>query len=85
MSFPMNELINAYLNHASSDTRIKFLQHNEESTLRFPISFSEDVLHLSIPNIEKQSILVETSSKDNLALESFLLSGVSSWDQNIYL
>lgn len=48
-----------------------------------PISLVEDVLCLQIPGQEKIKLLDVVDCRNKLALEDFLLSGLSHWDQDL--
>lgn len=78
----MNEFLKKYLEISTTEKRISFLKENGNKD-SLPISFSEDILKLNISTNEKQFVLDKTQSENNLAMEDFLLSGISIWDQNI--
>jgi len=75
--------LDQYINTKESKTRVQLLTDAKKSGEHLPLGFVEDILCLNIPTIEKISLLSLANSSDSIALEHFLLSGISRWEQDL--
>ncbi len=76
-------MIDRYLHCAYTAERLTLLNQMRENQQSLPISLSADLIKLKLNPEERIAILRNTSGKHKLALEDFLSSHLSTWDQNV--
>lgn len=72
--------LDKYFNSRTHQERIAALRSSEE---KLPISLTEDLLELGLPQIEKVAILEATDSEDSVAFEHLLTRSLLGWDQDL--
>ena len=77
------QLIDRYLNCSYTAERKLLLQNIKDKKQSLPISLTADLMKLKLTADEHIGILKNTSGKHKLALEDYLSSQLSSWDQNV--
>lgn len=77
------KLLEKYLNGHSEQERLLILDEFVKEKKFIPLGFLKDYFCLRLSTIEKAKLIERCYSADNLALETFLISGLTEWHQDI--